>query len=125
LESNAARPRALCSRTRSLPGSGIRPRPLIELLRNSRDDARDFKQLVAANPAEGGGQVTHKPGGAAVVGSGASAKTLLYSMESMGCQMNSADAERMEGQLRSLGFAKANEPRDAQVVVLNTCATRR
>ena len=49
---------------------------------------------------------------------------MAYSMESMGCQMNSADAERMEGQLQALGFAKAAEPRDAQVVVLNTCSIR-
>ena len=32
-------------------------------------------------------------------------KTLTYSMESMGCQMNTADAERMKGALEALGFA--------------------
>jgi len=42
----------------------------------------------------------------------------------MGCQMNSADAERMEGQLRALGFSESAQPRDAQVVVLNTCSIR-
>ena len=36
-------------------------------------------------------------------------------MDSMGCQMNTADAERMEGQLRSLGFARAEEGTPAQV----------
>ena len=36
-------------------------------------------------------------------------------MESMGCQMNTADAERMEGQLQALGFQKADDPKDAQV----------
>ncbi|EOD15488.1 hypothetical protein EMIHUDRAFT_245790, partial [Emiliania huxleyi CCMP1516] len=39
-------------------------------------------------------------------------------------QMNTADAERMEGQLRSLGFARAEEGTPAQVVVLNTCSIR-
>eukprot|EP00900_Chrysochromulina_parva_P025804 jgi/Chrpa1/7858/Chrysochromulina_OHIO_Genome00017410-RA len=38
--------------------------------------------------------------------------------------MNSADAERMEGQLRALGFAKATDPADAHVVVINTCSIR-
>jgi tRNA-2-methylthio-N6-dimethylallyladenosine synthase len=45
-------------------------------------------------------------------------------MDSMGCQMNSADAERMEGQLKALGFRKAARPEEAQVVVLNTCSIR-
>jgi len=49
---------------------------------------------------------------------------LRYSMDSMGCQMNTADAERMEGQLRALGFARAEEGTPAQVVVLNTCSIR-
>ena len=35
-------------RTRGLPGSGLKPRPLIELLRASRDDDRSFKQLQQA-----------------------------------------------------------------------------
>ena len=38
-------------------------------------------------------------------------------MDSMGCQMNTADAERMEGQLRALGFARAEEGTPAQVKV--------
>jgi tRNA-2-methylthio-N6-dimethylallyladenosine synthase len=42
----------------------------------------------------------------------------------MGCQMNAADAERMEGQLRALGFQRADDPSDAQVLVLNTCSIR-
>ena len=46
--------------------------------------------------------------------------TMRYSMESMGCQMNTADAERMEGQLQAIGFQKADDPKDAQVLVLNT-----
>jgi Uncharacterized protein family UPF0004 len=34
-------------------------------------------------------------------------KTGSYWLETMGCQMNVADSERMEGQLSDLGFAKA------------------
>jgi len=49
---------------------------------------------------------------------------MKYSMDSMGCQMNTADAERMEGQLQALGFQKTETPAEAQVVVLNTCSIR-
>ena len=142
-------------RTRGLPGTGLKPRPLIELLRASRDDTRSFKQLLVAGDDDGatttaadgkrGGSSAAAAAGvagaaaaaaaAAIVspedgddGSGelarTAAPTLRYSMESMGCQMNSADAERMEGQLRALGFTEASEPREAQVVVLNTCSIR-
>ena len=51
-----------------------------------------------------------------------------YQLESMGCQMNSADSERMEGQLQSLGiqpFSKETDPHGKpDVVVLNTCSIR-
>ena len=30
--------------------------------------------------------------------------------------MNTADAERMEGQLQAIGFEKADDPKDAQVL---------
>lgn len=49
-----------------------------------------------------------------------------YLMETMGCQMNSADAERMEGQLQGLGL-RPHDPASrtkADVVVLNTCSIR-
>jgi tRNA-2-methylthio-N6-dimethylallyladenosine synthase len=109
-------------RTRALQGGGYRPRPLIELLRASHAalpggaasaEQRDFRELTggALAAAERGGALRRKP-------------TMLYSMQSMGCQMNSADAERMEGSLRELGFAKAEDPAEAQVVVLNTCSIR-
>ena len=32
---------------------------------------------------------------------------LTYSVETMGCQMNMADSERIEGQLRDMGYEKA------------------
>ena len=116
-------------RTRALPGTGVRPRPLIELLRASREDEREFKQLVEAQQQQqlqpsGGSIEVASAGGEIAPNAGAPPRTMLYSMESMGCQMNSADAERMEGQLRSLGFSKAEKPIDAQVVVLNTCSIR-
>lgn len=128
-------------RTRGLPGTGLKPRPLIELLRSSRADDRGLHQLVEAASSAGlleaetnSGDRIEAVESASVealqemgAGSGGALKApsiMRYSMESMGCQMNSADAERMEGQLKSLGFTKTDEPRNAQVVVLNTCSIR-
>ena len=41
-----------------------------------------------------------------------------------GCQMNEADAEAMDGQLQTLGFAPAPAPEAADLLLLNTCAVR-
>jgi hypothetical protein len=53
---------------------------------------------------------------------------LTYKLETMGCQMNMADSERMEGQLQSLGIRPLNvekdKDQDPDVVVLNTCSIR-
>jgi tRNA-2-methylthio-N6-dimethylallyladenosine synthase len=51
---------------------------------------------------------------------------LLYKIETMGCQMNLADSERIEGQLQSLGIepVPSDSDDDADVVVLNTCSIR-
>ena len=101
-------------RARRLAGRGVQAQPLIRLLRSSRDDERGLHALLDEG-GEGGAA-----GGPMIVqagtSSGRSGSTMKYSMDSMGCQMNSADAERMEGQLRSLGFVKTEEPTDAQAV---------
>ncbi|KAM3570745.1 hypothetical protein VYU27_007193 [Nannochloropsis oceanica] len=52
---------------------------------------------------------------------------LTYAVESMGCAMNTADSERMAGQLMALGFKEASTPQEvtkADVVVVNTCSIR-
>lgn len=54
---------------------------------------------------------------------------LTYTMETMGCQMNQADSERMEGQLQALGIRPLRDDesrtnRKPDVVVLNTCSIR-
>ncbi len=53
---------------------------------------------------------------------------LTYKVETMGCQMNIADSERMEGQLQNLGIRPFDEIKDkgkkADMVVLNTCSIR-
>lgn len=50
--------------------------------------------------------------------------SLTYSMETMGCQMNVADSERMEGQLRDLGYTRVENSNEANLVILNTCSIR-
>ena len=41
-----------------------------------------------------------------------------------GCQMNIADAERMEGVLGTLGYERIGEMQDADLILLNTCCVR-
>lgn len=58
----------------------------------------------------------------------ASSKDLTYKMETMGCQMNVADSERMEGQLKALGIRPLLPEEEGNIkpdlVVLNTCSIR-
>eukprot|EP00957_Ditylum_brightwellii_P195416 14888858-Ditylum_brightwellii.AAC.1 len=56
-------------------------------------------------------------------------KDLTYKVETMGCQMNMADSERMEGQLQSLGIRPLGEEEEKggahpDLIVLNTCSIR-
>eukprot|EP00533_Pseudo-nitzschia_delicatissima_P008216 CAMPEP_0116082600 /NCGR_PEP_ID=MMETSP0327-20121206/2816_1 /TAXON_ID=44447 /ORGANISM="Pseudo-nitzschia delicatissima, Strain B596" /LENGTH=669 /DNA_ID=CAMNT_0003573411 /DNA_START=64 /DNA_END=2073 /DNA_ORIENTATION=- len=57
---------------------------------------------------------------------GEETKDLTYKLETMGCQMNMADSERIEGQLQGMGIRPFVEDKDADpdVVVLNTCSIR-
>ena len=41
-----------------------------------------------------------------------------------GCQMNVSDAERMEGQLQSIGYVRTASMEDADLILLNTCCVR-
>uniref|UniRef100_A0A7S0ZI68 Uncharacterized protein n=1 Tax=Timspurckia oligopyrenoides TaxID=708627 RepID=A0A7S0ZI68_9RHOD len=47
-----------------------------------------------------------------------------YVIETMGCQANSSDSERMASALENAGFHAAKDPKSAHIVVLNTCAIR-
>ena len=42
----------------------------------------------------------------------------------VGCQVNTADSAKLAAGLQRLGFEQTDQPRDAQLVVLNTCAVR-
>lgn len=49
---------------------------------------------------------------------------MTYSIDTMGCQMNIADSERMEAQLVESGYTRTSDSLDASVVILNTCSIR-
>ena len=45
-------------------------------------------------------------------------------VDTFGCQQNVADGERLMGMLEACGFTFTNEPGQADLVILNTCAVR-
>jgi len=47
-----------------------------------------------------------------------------YEVRTYGCQMNVHDSERLAGSLEQAGYVPAQDGRQADVVVLNTCAVR-
>jgi tRNA-2-methylthio-N6-dimethylallyladenosine synthase len=47
-----------------------------------------------------------------------------YHIITYGCQMNKNDSERLSGLLENTGWAPAERPEEAQLVVLNTCSVR-
>ncbi len=47
-----------------------------------------------------------------------------YHIKTYGCQANERDTETLAGILESLGYVSTDEIKDAQVVLLNTCAIR-
>ena len=49
---------------------------------------------------------------------------LTYDLETMGCQMNVADSERISGALESIGLQKKGHTEDPDVVIVNTCSIR-
>ena len=48
----------------------------------------------------------------------------LACVDTFGCQQNEADGQRLKGMLREMGFTLTAEPREADLVLLNTCAVR-
>ena len=45
-------------------------------------------------------------------------------IETLGCQMNKSDAERMFGMLEHIGYAETKEPKEADMLIINTCSIR-
>ena len=46
-------------------------------------------------------------------------------IETMGCQMNKSDAERMFGMLEYMGYEQTTEPQKADLLIVNTCSVRK
>ena len=51
-------------------------------------------------------------------------KKLFAHVITFGCQQNEADSERIMGLLLSMGYNKCSDPKDADIVIVNTCAIR-
>ncbi len=47
-----------------------------------------------------------------------------YAVRTFGCQMNEHDSERAAGILEAVGYRRAADPLEADLVLLNTCAVR-
>ena len=45
-------------------------------------------------------------------------------MLTYGCQMNVSDAERMKGQLGTIGYEETEKAEDADLIIINTCCVR-
>ena len=45
-------------------------------------------------------------------------------IETMGCQMNKSDTERMLGMLSNFGYHETKEPKEANLLMVNTCSIR-
>ncbi len=51
-------------------------------------------------------------------------RTKRYHIWTIGCQMNEADSGRVAAELDALGYAPTDDPKNADVIVLNTCVVR-
>jgi len=47
-----------------------------------------------------------------------------YHIWTLGCQMNTADSQRLASELEKMGCSAAEDPRDADILVVNTCVVR-
>ncbi len=48
----------------------------------------------------------------------------LAFVDTYGCQQNEADSERLRGYLREMGYGFTSDEKEADVIVINTCAVR-
>src|SRR5262249_43183148 len=47
-----------------------------------------------------------------------------YTVQTLGCQMNVHDSERIDETLREAGYQPASDAKSADVIVVNTCSVR-
>ena len=110
--------------------------------KKKQDENNGNEPIVYSNDMELGNGSSKLAGvlGGALIDNPDPTVDLTYKIETMGCQMNSADSERIEGQLMSLGIRplgeeevieeedagrkKNKQKRKPDVIVLNTCSIR-
>ena len=51
-------------------------------------------------------------------------KGLTYFIHTMGCKLNENDSEKIAGMLEQMGYTKASQMEEANLVVFNTCCIR-
>ena len=51
-------------------------------------------------------------------------KNLKYNINTMGCQLNENDSEKICGMLEDMGYIRTEEIKEADIVVFNTCCVR-
>ena len=47
-----------------------------------------------------------------------------YYIHTYGCQANVRDEETMRGMLEDVGYTQTNDPKEANIIIINTCAVR-
>lgn len=118
-----------CLRVKQPEGFPIRTEATLERSRRATPNVRCSAAVLAdaplANSAEDGsgfcgeeGTVLQRP----PVQQGSADKT--YLVHTFGCQMNSADSERMAGVLEGMGYSSTDDLDTANVIVYNTCSIR-
>ena len=51
-------------------------------------------------------------------------KELKYYIKTWGCQMNEEDSEKLSGMLKSIGYSKTDNLKEAGIIIYNTCCVR-
>ena len=51
-------------------------------------------------------------------------KNLKYHILTMGCLLNENDSEKLCGMIEKMGYTKVDEPKEADLIVFNTCCVR-
>lgn len=53
-----------------------------------------------------------------------SKKELKYNILTMGCMLNENDSEKLCGMIEEMGYDKVEDPKQADLIVFNTCCIR-
>ena len=51
-------------------------------------------------------------------------RNLKYNIQTMGCLLNENDSEKLCGMIETMGYTKCNEPKEADLIIFNTCCIR-